>query len=159
MGLSAKTAVGSIILAAIIFAPLGAYAQTSSNCNVSGGVNNGIIFQNCGTVYAVPAPTYDVVEVYPIKKNDDGTYTRSVLIRVDAPYPPGNILLAAKGDSVKDLQVQGVDTMGMMNVLWGASPDGWHYYRFSTPWGKYQVNITTTDSTTPATMIAEFNVN
>lgn len=60
-------------------------AQTG-NCVINGGINNGIQIQNCPVVQAAPTPTFHVVKEEPIKKNDDGTFTRSIVIAIDAPY-------------------------------------------------------------------------
>src|ERR1700722_16900489 len=79
-------------------------AQTG-NCVINGGINNGIQIQNCPVVQAAPTPTFHVVKEEHIKKNDDGTFTRSIWIAIDAPYGPANMLIVATGSTVTDLTV------------------------------------------------------
>src|ERR1017187_7941590 len=93
--LSAGLAAGGVVLLASNLAS----AQTG-NCVINGGINNGIQIQNCPVIQAAPTPTFHVVREEPIKRNADGTFTRSIVIAVDAPYVPNNMAVVAKGPTV-----------------------------------------------------------
>jgi hypothetical protein len=127
-------------------------AQTG-NCVISGGINNGIQIQNCPVVQAAPTPTFHVVQFYPIKKNDNGTFSRSALIQVDAPYVPNNMIVLAKGATVTDINVSNKTMMfggsGTLNSI--------HMYGVTQPSGEYTVTITTSDSATDPSMEVQFN--
>jgi hypothetical protein len=130
-----------------------AVAQTG-NCVISGGINNGIQIQNCPIVQAAPTPTFHVVQEFPLEKNPDGTFTRSLLISVDAPYVPNNMVVLAKGPTVTDIKVS---NKGFM--YGGKSVDpGSYMYGVSQPSGQYTVAITTSDSLSLPSLEIAFNI-
>ena len=150
---TARTSYAWIIGGALIAVNSVSDAQTG-NCVISGGINNGIQIQNCPIVQAAPTPTFHVVREDPIKKNTDGTSTRSVLITVDAPYVPNNMVVVARGPTVTDLNVKNTATM-----FGGKSTDaGQHVYAVFQPSGQYTVDITTADQISPPSLEIQFNV-
>jgi hypothetical protein len=141
-------------LAVMLCWPLSSGAQTG-NCVISGGINNGIQIQNCPIITAAPTPSFHVVQEFPIKKNDNGTFTRSLEIAVDAPYVPNNMLVTALGPTVTDVVVSNKGSM-----FGGKNTDPTiHNYFVGTPAGKYTVAVTTTDKETPASLQVQFNAD
>jgi hypothetical protein len=125
----------------------------SGNCIISGGINNGLQIQNCPVVEQAPTPTFHVVKEFPIAKNGDGTFTRSILIEIDAPYVPGNMVVFAKGATVVDLDVASGSSAMIMGK--GKTRDGIFWFQVGTPWDKYTVSVKTSEQIArPALQIA-----
>jgi hypothetical protein len=131
------------------------WTRAQGNCVISGGINNGIQIQNCPIIQAAPTPSFHVIQEYPIKKNDDGTFTRSILIAVDAPYVPANMMLVASGKTVTDLVVSN------RSMMVGGKPTdpSIHAYWVSQPSGKYTVDVKTSDSETAPALQLQFNAD
>jgi hypothetical protein len=135
-----------------------AYAQTTgqspprSNCRVTGGVNNGVILQNCS---ALPSPKYRLLQSYPIQKNEDGQFTRSVRIVVDAPYVPSNMAVFAQGKTVRGIKLENSTMIKFDKGTYGESL----VYLVHQPSGEYTIYVTTSDVVTPANVDITFNVD
>jgi hypothetical protein len=121
---------------------------------ITGGINNGIQIQNCPIIQAAPTPSFHVVSEDPIKRNDNGTFTRSILIAVDAPYVPNNMVVIAKGQTVTDLNVSN------RAVMFGgrATDPKIQMYGVSQPSGQYTIAVTTSDSTSSPSLEIQFNI-
>ncbi len=78
-----------------------------------------------------------------------------MLISVDAPYVPNNMVVAATGPTVTDLVVS---NKGVMFGGKGTDP-GQHVYGVSQPTGQFTVSVTTSDQTTPPSLQIVFNVS
>jgi len=130
-----------------------AQAQTG-NCMITGGINNGIQIQNCPIIQAAPTPSFHVVSEEPIKKNNEGTFTRSLVIAVDAPYVPNNMAVVARGQTVTDVNVSNT---GAMFGGKGTDP-GVHVFAVSQPSGQYTVAVTTSDDKTSPSLEIQFNI-
>src|SRR6185437_15117954 len=70
---------------------IGSANAQQPSCSISGGINNGIQIQNCPVIEQAPTPAFHVVQEFPIVENKDGTFTRSLLVQIDAPYVPNNM--------------------------------------------------------------------
>jgi len=152
MALKSRIAQSSILV--LLACPIPAEAQTG-NCVISGGVNNGLQIQNCPIIQAAPTPSFHVVKEEPIKKNDDGTYTRSALILVDAPYVPNDMAVYATGSTVKDVEVTNKGSM-----FGGRATDASiHAFVVSKPSGYYTISVKTSDTTTQPALEVRFNIN
>ena len=151
MALRFKIAQGSILIFTL---GQPAWAQTG-NCVISGGINNGLQIQNCPIIQAAPTPSFHVLNEEPIKNNGDGTYTRSILIVIDAPYVPNNLAVYASGKTVIDVIVS---TKAMM--FGGKATDpGVHAFIVSQPTGKYTIDVKTSDMTTAPSLELKFNID
>jgi hypothetical protein len=92
----------------------------------------------------------------PIKKNDDGTFTREALIEIDAPYVPNNLVVVASGPTVTDLSVTSKSMMfGGKNTDPNEKPIKYGVYE---PSGQYTISIKTSDENTPPSIQIVFNV-
>jgi hypothetical protein len=130
-----------------------ANAQTA-NCSISGGINNGIQIQNCPIIEQAPTPSFHVVQEFPIIKNADGTFIRAILIEIDAPYVPNNMILVATGKTVLSLVVS---NKGMIFGGPGTNPTGPRLFWVSQPSGDYRVEVKTSDEKTPPALQLAFN--
>lgn len=149
----ARTSPSWIVGAVLIALNPVSEAQTG-NCVINGGINNGIQIQNCPIVQAAPTPTFHVVREEPIKKNEGGTFTRSIVIAIDAPYVPNNMAVVARGLTVTDLSVKNATMM-----FGGKSNDpSQHIYAVTQPSGQYTVDVTTSDEISPPSLEIQFNI-
>lgn len=134
---------------------LEAHAQ-SGNCVINGGINNGIQIQNCPVIEAAPTPSFHIVREEPIKKNDDGTFTREALIEIDAPYVPNDMVVLASGPTVTDLNVTSKSIMfGGRNTDPNERPLKFGVYE---PSGQYTIAVKTSDENTEPSIQIVFNV-
>ena len=78
-----------------------------------------------------------------------------MLIAIDAPYVPANMLLVASGSTVTDLTV----TNKTMVVGGKANDPNIHAVWVSQPSGKYTVAVKTSDSDTPPSLQLQFNAD
>jgi hypothetical protein len=152
--ISARLGAACLLSIVLAYPPSSLKAQTG-NCIISGGINNGVQIQNCPIIQTAPTPSFHVVQEYPIKKNDDGTFTRSMLIAIDAPYVPANMLLVASGSTVTDLTIANKSMM----VGGKATDPNIHAFWVSEPSGKYTVDVKTSDSETPPSLQLQFNAD
>jgi hypothetical protein len=146
------TALRSKVALSVLALASGSAAFAQGNCVINGGVNNGIQIQNCPVIENAPTPTFHVVREDPVKKNDDGSYTRSILISVDAPYVPNNMVVVAYGPTVTDLTVSN----GGMMFGGKSTESNQHVYGVYEPAGRYTITVKTSDET-PASIQIAFN--
>jgi hypothetical protein len=123
--------------------------------------NSGIITQGQtgnNTIYIVqaPAPEFRFLRVNAIASNADGTFARIFVIEIVAPYTPGTMVLAVKGSTVKAI---GVNPMTQGMVQYGSwAKDDVHFVSIQNPFGKFEVNVTTTDATVTPSVEVGFNM-
>jgi hypothetical protein len=127
---------------------------SSGNCVISGGINNGLQIQNCPIIEQAPTPTFHVVKEFPIVDNSDKTFTRAILIQIDAPYVPMNMVIFAFGGTVTGLGVANTTMiMGGPTKTLGGN----YAYLISEPSGRYTVSVKTSDKETPPAIQIMFN--
>jgi hypothetical protein len=129
--------------------------KSRGNCNNFSTNNTGSIIQNCPIVQQAVTPTFRVLEDFPVEDNQDGTFVRSTLIRIDAPYVPGNMVVVASGATVKDLHVTNAVMMSG-GPSTGSDPNYHGFYVFE-PYGRYTIEVVTSDKRTPVSISIAFN--
>lgn len=78
-----------------------------------------------------------------------------MLIAIDAPYVPANMMLIANGSTVTDLTI----TNKTMLVGGKATDPNIHAVWVSEPSGKYTVDVKTSDSETLPSLQLQFNAD
>jgi hypothetical protein len=154
-------ATSAIAATAILLSTVKSVAQISpgktvnlGNCVVMGGINNAQIIQSCPTIYQAPDPTFKILKEYPTTENVDGTFRRSALVEVDAPYVPGNLLIVVSGTTVLNLEAT---SQNMLESGSGKLNNGSFWFMFGRPWGQYTIIVTTSDQKTPSNIQLQFN--
>ncbi|MDE2357436.1 MAG: hypothetical protein KGL69_11860 [Alphaproteobacteria bacterium] len=129
-------------------------AALAEDCGVNGVSENGVVFPACPPAVAAPAPSYHVWKVSPAKANPEGGFTRTVILDIDAPYVPGNVLIWALGPSLMDLKAASEEPL---NYAAGTLPQGARWLLISRPWGRYTVSILSKDPNAPIQLHLDFN--
>jgi hypothetical protein len=113
----------------------------------------------CNVYNFVPNPSYTLIESKPPVKNADGTYTAESVIRVDSTYRPGNMVVVAKGDSVKKVDVSCIGCVQQNNIGGVNGKDGSIGLAIENPFGDYTISETLSDLKSHVETRVLFNIH
>ncbi|MBV9994482.1 MAG: hypothetical protein JO127_04640 [Caulobacteraceae bacterium] len=146
LALTALTAGGA-------FAPPAPAAAPSATGPCGPTAGDAMTLADCPAGEPVAGPRARIVGFLPTQKNGDGSFTRSFLLEIDAPYVPGNIAVSARGQTVSAVRIEATGVSPQ-----GRDDDGWFYAVVSMPFGKYKVDVATRDESAPVELKVRFNV-